>query len=59
VYLQFSFEVTFCQHKALAQELAERHATADLSDIHLLVKVGQVGTIKKFSPEEACNDEIG
>ena len=25
--------------KALAQELAERHATADLSDIHLLVKV--------------------
>ena len=25
--------------KALAHELAERHATADLSDIHLLVKV--------------------
>ena len=34
-------ESIFWQHKALAQELSERHATADLSDIHLLVKVGR------------------
>ena len=67
-YLQVGFTCTLHRStftKALAQELAERHATADLSDIHLLVKVTSCKShlcliaIKYVSPEEACYDEVG
>ena len=61
MYLQLT-PSNFCQ-QALAQELAERHATADLSDIHLLVKVGWVGwgfaMIKSFPQRKLAMMRLG